>query len=94
MASTTGWDSDDFQAGTVGNYQSLNNGSGFNAFPGGLRYNLAPFFSNEGGSAFFWSSTENTAISVWNRSLTSTSGSLGSSTNPKQFGFSVRFVRD
>ena len=44
-------------AGAPGNDQSLNNSSGFNAFPEGYRYNNGSFY-DEGGNAIFWSSTE------------------------------------
>ena len=54
MASTTGWNSST-NTGAVGNDQSLNNSSGFNAVPEGGRYSLGSF-ENEGPDAIFWSS--------------------------------------
>ena len=55
MASTTGWNSST-DSGAPGNDQSLNNSSGFNAFPEG--YRTLVIRSHEGYSAIFWSSTE------------------------------------
>ena len=97
MASTTGW-SDSTNAGAppagaVGNDQSLNNSSGFNAFPeGGRDYNGS--FDNEGIDAVFWSSTEYITDYAWARFLGYSLSSLYRSNNYKQIGFSVRFVRD
>jgi uncharacterized protein (TIGR02145 family) len=95
MASTTGWISSN-EPGTPGNDQSLNNNSGFNGFPEGRRSNDGSF-DVEGSNAVFWSSTEFNSSNVWTRHL------IYNSSNPenyyyaipnKQFGFSVRFVRD
>ena len=91
MASTTGWRSSN-EPGAPGNDQSLNNSSGFNAFPEGLRNNSGSF-SNEGNYTFFWSSTENTNP-VWDRSLSFDGSNLNMYNYYKQSGFSVRFVRD
>ena len=67
MASTTGWLNSP-NTGAIGNDQSLNNSSGFNAFPEGWRFNYGPF-SIEGNFAFFWSSTEFNTNFVWSRYL-------------------------
>ena len=90
MASTTGWNSST-DLGEPGNDQSLNNSSGFNAFPEGYRY-INGSFSNE-GIAFFWSSTENGSDFAWLRYLLGNYSSLVRGYNPKQLGFSVRFVK-
>ena len=67
MASTTGWISST-ETGAIGNDQSLNNDSGFNAFPeGGRGYNGS--FSYEGYGAVFWSSTESNTNYAWYRDL-------------------------
>ena len=92
MASTTGWISDT-GTGAPGKDQSLNNDSGFNAFPEGYRYKDGSFFI-EGSNAFFWSSTENNTDNAWFRYLKSNFSNLASNNNYKQDGFSVRFVRD
>ena len=92
MASTTGWNSST-NTGAIGNDQSLNNSSGFNAFPEGNR-DYYDSFNNEGYNAFFWSSTERSANHAWTRNLYTNSSYLYRSDYAKQNGFSVRFVRD
>ena len=92
MASTTGWDTSTNQ-GSPGNDQSLNNSSGFNAFPDGYRSNIGSF-NNAGDNAFFWSSTEYSANLTWNRNLNYNVSNLGRYFTGKQIGLSVRFVRD
>ena len=92
MASTTGWYNSTI-TGAVGNDQSLNNSSGFNAFPEGSRYDDGSFY-NEGYNAFFWSSTEYySAQAYWHAVGYKNSGVI-SGTSFLQSGFSVRFVRD
>ena len=92
MSSTTGWTSTTI-AGAVGSDQSLNNDSGFNAFPEGFRLNNGSFY-DEGDNAFFWSSTEINTNDAWSRGLNGNYNSLNNSVFGKQDGFSVRFVRD
>jgi len=92
MASTTGWNSSTDE-GAIGNDQSLNNNSGFNVFPQADRGDDG-IFGDEGGDAFFGSSTEvNLSYTIY-RSLYSSSDNLGSGSRLKEGGFSVRFVRD
>ena len=94
MASTTGWISYT-GTGAPGNDQSLNNDSGFNAFPEGYRY-YGGSFDLEGSHAIFWTSSENendtsyagTPGLVFNYSY------LHRNSSYKQNGYSVRFVRD
>ena len=92
MASTTGWNSST-DLGAVGNNQSLNNSSGFNAFPEGGRYNDGSF-NVEGYNAFFWSSTELNPNLARYSLLSFNNSYLFRNYNYKQNGFSVRFVRD
>jgi len=92
MASNIGWGASNY-TGTPGNEQSLNNDSGFNAFPEGLRVNDGSF-NNEGYSATFWSSSEGNTNLAWYRSLDKVNSTLARSYFSKRFGFSVRFVRD
>lgn len=92
MASTTGWNGAT-NLGTPGNDQSTNNSSGFNAFPKGYRYNLGSFDS-EGSIPVFWSSTEDNSNDAWDRSLNVNNSSLIRNDISKQFGFTVRFIRD
>ena len=94
MASTTGWDSST-NTGAPGNNQSLNNSSGFNAFPDGVFYN-GEFFA-EGDVIIFWSSAEFDSDNAyaWTRNLSHNATDLiRQSELLKQGGFSVRFVRD
>jgi uncharacterized protein (TIGR02145 family) len=93
MASSTGWNSSTTN-GTPGNDQSLNNSSGFNAFPEGNR-NFNGSFYYEGDAAVFWSSTENVTDLAWNRNLFNGNSSLNRGNSLyKWYGFSVRFVKD
>ena len=92
MASTTEWYTST-ELGAVGNDQSLNNDSGFNAFPEGYRSGNGSF-SNEGGNAFFWSSTEYDTNNAWYRYLSINLSNLAMPNSNEQNGFSVRFVRD
>ena len=93
MASTTGWESSE-AAGAVGNEQSSNNSSGFNAIPEGNRFSQGTSFL-EGNAAFFWSSTEDDAVYAWSRSIEYLLNSVNRWFGvPKGTGYSVRFVRD
>ena len=92
MASNTGWDTS-AGLGAVGNNQSLNNSSGFNAFPEGNRDNNGSF-NDEGFNAIFWSSTENNTNNAWYRDLINNYSNLDGGISFKKNGFSVRFVRD
>lgn len=92
MASTTGWNTST-NTGAIGNYQSLNNNSEFNAIPEGNRGNNGSFY-NEGDNALFWSSTENDSNDAWYRYLNYSGSKLYRLNNDKHYGFSVRFVRD
>ena len=99
MSSTTGWNSSttgwngSTRAGAVGNNQSINNSSGFNAFPEGSRTNDGSFI-NEGSDAVFWSSTEYSTYFARTRYLMSRYSYCQRHKNSKRNGFSVRFVRD
>jgi uncharacterized protein (TIGR02145 family) len=92
MASTTGWYSST-EPGAVGNDQSLNNSSGFNALPVGYIVNNGEF-SDESNVAFFWSSNDVLTYFGWCRQLSSSYNNLNKSYNPQNGGWSVRFVRD
>jgi uncharacterized protein (TIGR02145 family) len=91
MASTIGWNSLT-STGAVGNDQSINNSSGFNAFPEGFRNDGS--FINEGNFTIFWSSTEYTSNGAWYRYLTNYLSNLYRNNTNNRNGFSVRFVRD
>ena len=88
MASRTGWYPSAI-TGAVGNDQSLNNSSGFNAFPVGNH------FGGEGTSTYFWSSTQNSpTYGAMSRMLRSGESELSSPSSLERNGLSVRFVRD
>jgi len=83
MKSTTGW------------YGSGNgtNISGFTALPGGYRYNNGSFY-NLTTYAYFWSSTQAASSSAWLRFLTYSSSSISRFSYEKNFGCSVRCLKD
>jgi uncharacterized protein (TIGR02145 family) len=106
MSSATGWlnptdvlvdTGEIIEPGAPGINQSLNNSSGFNAFPKGMRERYGFFF--EGYGAYFWSSTEGASagfdgLLAWRIDLRLSSSSLRGGWNWKRDGFSVRFVKD
>ena len=92
MASTTGWNSST-EPGAPGYNQSLNNSSGFNAFPEGYR-SPSDLFQDEGGGAYFWCSTVFSELNAWYRYLGGDSSYLYGYGSDKRHGFSVRFVRN
>jgi uncharacterized protein (TIGR02145 family) len=77
-----------------------NNSSGFSALPGGSRMN--DLFSGLGETTYFWSTTEyfNITYLAFNRSLSYLNSQIGffSASHyygyPKNYGFSVRCVKD
>ena len=92
MASTTGWDSST-QTGAVGNDQSVNNSSGFNAYPEGYREINGVFWA-AALDAYFWSSTLYASDWALSSNLYSNEIFLESYHSYKQKGCSVRFVRN
>ena len=92
IASTTGWNSSTY-TGAIGNDQSLNNSSGFNAFPEGSLYDGGSFFFDH-DNAFFWSSTEGDSNNAWSRVLSTNTSNLFRSNYNKDYGFSVRFIQN
>ncbi|MDD4500461.1 MAG: FISUMP domain-containing protein [Bacteroidales bacterium] len=98
LASATGWDADpENYPGAIGNtnpaYDAYRNKSGFSALPGGYR-NLLGGFNTIGILGYWWSSAENYTNNAWYRNLYSNySGVYRYDTN-KDFGLSVRCLRD
>ena len=99
MASTTGWNSST-STGVPGNNQSLNNSSGFNAFPESYRADNGSL-DNEGNNTAFWSSSQPQVGFTYSlvahcRFLYYDGSNLSKDYDYayKQNGFSVRFVRD
>jgi len=105
MASETGWNSST-QPGAVGNDQSLNNSSGFNAFPEGFRLgyfqsgtddvtDLYGTFRDEGNFVFFWGDfVRATRTLIHNMPLFYHFGSTDTNGERPSWGFSVRLIRD
>ena len=100
MASTSGWNSSTNE-GVPGNVQSLNNDSGFNAYPFGMRGATGngpmaeTVFGAEGYSALFWHSTEYDTLKAYNILLYyDYDGLFNNDYANKQVGLSVRLVKD
>ena len=70
-----------------------NNNSGFVALPGGYRISSGTF-SNLGISGYWWSASENLISFAWSRNLFNNVGDINKGYVNKQFGFSVRCLRD
>jgi uncharacterized protein (TIGR02145 family) len=90
LASTTGWYSIT-TACAVGNNLSTNNAVGFSAFPAGSYYNYS---RNFGSYANFWSATEYNGYGVYGRSLGGSYANVSRDLPNKNYGYSVRCVRD
>lgn len=71
---------------------SLNNSSGFTALPGGCRYLDGTFIDEE--HAYWWSSTEQTPVHAYCRYLLSTWVEIDRGGFSKNYGLSVRCVKD
>ena len=92
VASTTGWNSST-NTGAIGNDQSLNNKSGFNAFPEGYRDYYGQF-NRHGLGTYYLSSTEyNSDKALW-RTPYYVNSHLSRNSGNKRDGYSLRFVRD
>ena len=70
-----------------------NNVSLFTGLPGGARYVFGDY-SSIGYDGSWWSSTENGTSPAWNRSLTNFTGNAYRSYYSKDYGLSVRCLRD
>jgi uncharacterized protein (TIGR02145 family) len=69
------------------------NESGFNALPGGTR-SINETFSFVGDYGYWWTSSSFDGYSAWNRFLAYNNNYIGRSTGWKQFGNSVRCIKD
>jgi uncharacterized protein (TIGR02145 family) len=75
--------------------RAATNESGFSALPGGVRHihgNI--YFDGMGMDANFWSSTENNIVTAWSRYLYYDDSEVIRFDYDKQYGFSVRCIRD
>ncbi|HEY6914321.1 MAG TPA: FISUMP domain-containing protein, partial [Paludibacter sp.] len=74
-------------------YSSLNNSSGFCALPAGGRF-IYGEFNNIADYSGWWTSNGNDKNTAWFRSLNYYSATIGRNTTDKQYGLSVRCVKD
>ncbi len=69
------------------------NETGFTALPGGYR-GADGSFSSIAGYGYWWSATENNTGASWSHSMAYDSNNVYRSSDEKDYGFSVRCVRD
>ena len=99
LAATTDW-TDTYGnpslavVGTIVNNTAINNSSNFKALPGGERTSIPGYFANLASTGSWWCSTQFDDTSAYHRGLQALSNSISHQYNDKQFGFSVRCVRD
>ncbi len=74
--------------------EGATNESGFSALPGGCRYFYSGYFYFMGFYGYWWSSTEASSTSAWNRGLYCGYSDVCRSYDYKRYGFSVRCLRD
>ena len=91
LAATTNWNTYNGTC-SVGNNLSANNATGFSVLPGGYRLTNGSFYG-QGSNASLWSSTE-LGSSAWLRYLLYNDTDVSRYGYNKDFGFSVRCVRD
>ncbi len=94
MASTFGWTSSG-TAGNIGNDQATNNSSGFAGLPGGYR-NYNGTFEDIGNYGYWWCSSEDESDPnyAWHHYLNYSSEGVTSNPDYKEYGYSVRCLRD
>ena len=92
MAAKTDWNSSP-TPGHVGNDITTNNSSGFSALPGGYR-DWDGFFDDRRLCGFWWSATEDDASFANSRSIYCWHDYFYDNKSLKEFGFSVRLLRD
>ena len=92
MAAKTDWLASS-ETGAIGNNLTINNSSGFSAFPGGYRDGNGDFECQY--IYIDWlSATECNLTSVWGRQLNSNSDYLNRYCGRKNSGYAVRLVKD
>ncbi len=79
--------------GKIGNNLKKNNTSGFSALPGGSR-DYGETYDGIGIYGYWWTSSEIYATNAWMTVLYYDGDDLRRHFNPKNYGFSVRCVRD
>lgn len=73
--------------------EEANNISGFSGLPAGIRFGNGSF-DNLGKNGRWWSTTENTSTYAWYRYLYYDNGEVRRSFNWKNYGFSIRCVKN
>ena len=91
LASTTGWITSTNTC-AAGNNPTANNATGFSAVPTGN--SVGSGFNWSGYSTTFWSSTQNYSSYAWYRSLGYSNATMTGDNTNKNYGFSVRCLRD
>jgi len=69
------------------------NSSGFTGLPGGYRKTIGTFH-DIGGGGISWSTSEYVTTNAWQRVLIYWGGNVSRNSNRKEYGFSVRLVKD
>ena len=90
LAATWGWNSSS-ETDAPGNTPSTNNATGFSALPAG---NFSGYYGYFGHETYFWSATEGSDNLVCRRILSADYSGVLKGSGSKNFGFSVRCVRD
>jgi uncharacterized protein (TIGR02145 family) len=85
MKTTSGWLSPN---------TSATNESGFSGLPGGTRSSFSSDFVSVGLNGYWWSSSESSTTDAWFLNLGCGYGGAGHGNTNKQYGFSVRCLRD
>jgi len=83
MKSTRGW----------GDNGNGTNSSGFNALPGGSRYNDGSFYYEKSGT-LWWTATEGSGSGAWSRGLYDDYGQVYRFNSYKTHGHSIRCLKD
>ncbi len=91
LTSTTGWNTYDEEDCCPGNNPSANNATGFSAVPAG---NYNGIYDDFGSYAYFWSATQGSRYYAYCRYLRYYDAYVYRSNYDKDFGFSVRCLRD
>jgi len=91
MKSASGWNSREDEDGELQNGNG-DNSSGFNGFPGG--YRNVNVFLRLGGLGVWWSSTEDNGYEAGPLGLSSSSSNVGRYFDDKEYGLSVRCLKD
>jgi uncharacterized protein (TIGR02145 family) len=94
LASTSNWMGSDYE-GSVGNtdYQMFRNKSGFSAIPSGYR-NYDGTYHDRGYAVYWWTSTEYSTNTAWNRYLAYDYSNVFRMNYLKNIGFSICCVMD